>query len=109
MQAGASAIAQRALERIRRARGDAAHAARYLAGALENFQGCEAAFEAARTRLDLAELDAARGARAVACEHVTASIAAFQAANAPKRVAQARELARQAGLDVGSLKRDGDR
>jgi hypothetical protein len=69
-----------------------------LTGALATFTRCGADFEAARTRLDLAAVRARRGDPDAAREDLAAALAAFEAANAPKRAAQARELARTLGF-----------
>jgi DNA-binding SARP family transcriptional activator len=92
-------LAQRALGRIGRARGDLHEAEQLLSQALDSFVGCSAEFEAARTRLDLAEVRARRGDEDAARRLLRAAVAAFDAARAPKRVAEARELAKALGLE----------
>jgi hypothetical protein len=79
---------------VLRAIGDGEGAGALLSLALESLQSFGAAFEAAMTRLDLARLLAVRGDRARARAHVLDAIPALEAAGAPRRVADARELAR---------------
>jgi hypothetical protein len=57
----AGALARRALGRIARSRGDVVEAEGYLQGALEGFQSIGAAYEGARTLLDLAAIAEASG------------------------------------------------
>lgn len=93
-------LAARALGRIARADGDLEAAERDLAAALEAFTECGACFEGARTRLDLARLRAEQGRGNVAREHLETAVGAFDVAGAPKRVAEARALARALGIDL---------
>jgi DNA-binding SARP family transcriptional activator len=86
-------LAQRALGRVAFAEEDFAEADRRLSTALATFAACDAAFEAARTRVELARLRARLGAKDAAGEHLAASVAVFEAARAPKRAAEARALA----------------
>ena len=94
------ALAQRALGRIARAAGDPVEAESCLTKALGSFGECRAAFEAARTRLDFAALLGTQGNTAAAREHLAAALAPLEAANAPKRVAEARNLARTLGVTL---------
>jgi hypothetical protein len=54
--------------------------------------------EAARTRLELVAVLAADGEKRPAGEHLSAALAAFEKANAPRRVERARALAGSLGL-----------
>jgi DNA-binding SARP family transcriptional activator/tetratricopeptide (TPR) repeat protein len=90
----ALALAERASGRIARAAGDAAGAEAFFARALADFDTFGAAFEAAITRLDLARTLAARGERTVARAHIATAIQALTDAGAPRRVGEARDLAR---------------
>ena len=87
-------VAQRALGRIAHAEGDDTRAAQLLADAVTTFSECGATFEVARTRVNLAAARAALDDARAAREHLAAAIADFEAANAPKRSAAARALAR---------------
>ncbi len=91
-------LAQRTLGRISLVGGELEAAGRHLAEALETLTRCGAAFEAARARVDLAAVEAARQNTAAAGEHLAAAIATFEAANAPRRAAAARDLARSLGI-----------
>jgi DNA-binding SARP family transcriptional activator len=111
-QAGGSlltaGLAERLLGRIAVAERDVARALRHLAQALETFARCEAALEGAMTRLLLAEVHHAAGDPAAARQHLAAACQGFTAANAPRRVAAARELARTLGIDApASISRPG--
>jgi DNA-binding SARP family transcriptional activator/tetratricopeptide (TPR) repeat protein len=75
--------AQRTLGRIARATGDAAQADAYLTGALSTFETIGAVFEAARTRLDLAETAAARDDRDAAADHLAAAHRTFTSLAVP--------------------------
>jgi DNA-binding SARP family transcriptional activator len=90
-------LAQRSLGRIAHAGGDLEAAGSCLCEALGTFVGCHAAFEAARTRLDLAAVDAARGKTDAAREHLAAALATFETANAPRLATAARALAASLG------------
>ena len=93
-------IAQRAAGRIAYAGGDLDEAERRLSQALETFLESGAAFEVARTRVDLA---AARGKREDgdgARAYLAAALATFEAANAPKRAAAVGLLARSLGVTL---------
>jgi tetratricopeptide (TPR) repeat protein len=88
------ALAERASGRIARAAGDAAGAEVFFARALADFEAFGAAFETGITRLDLAQSLAARGERTTARTHIVAAIRALTAGGAPRRVSEARSLAR---------------
>lgn len=94
-------LAQRALGRIGDVEGRPEAAVGYLSEALGTFTGCRAAFEAARTRVDLAGVEAARANPGAARAHLVTAIATFEAAGAPRRAARARDVARslRIGLD----------
>jgi DNA-binding SARP family transcriptional activator len=91
-------LAQRALGRIARVEGDLDKAEGHLAQALETFTACSAVFEAARTRVDLAAVRAKTGDEAAAREHLQLAVATFDTSGAPKRVAEARDVARSLGI-----------
>ena len=93
--------AQRALGRIDDVEGRPEAAVGYLSEALGTFTGCRAAVEAARTRVDLAGVEAARANPGAARAHLVTAIATFEAAGAPRRAARARDVARslRIGLD----------
>jgi hypothetical protein len=91
-------LAQRTLGRIAHATGDHPAGDRHLAEALTTMEACGAMFQAARTRVDLVARCAELGDRATAREHLARAVAVFEAANAPKRVAQARDAARRVGI-----------
>lgn len=93
-------IAERVLGRIAGTRAEHSKAERLLRGALETFLSCEATFEAAMTRLDLARTLASRAESAEAQAHLVEAIQVFEAAGAPQRVAQARELAHSLGISL---------
>jgi hypothetical protein len=95
-------LSQRALGRIALAAGKTDDAGERLDQALATFARCSAAFEAARTHLDLAALRAGQGDKHAAQEHLARAVATFEAADAPTRLAQARELARSLGLEERS-------
>lgn len=91
-------LAERALGRITRAGGDLKGAEGYLSRALVTFTACSATFEGARTHLILADVRAAQGDKEAASTHLATALATFEAAGAPRRAAQARELARSLGI-----------
>jgi DNA-binding SARP family transcriptional activator len=95
-------LAQRALGRIAFAAGKTEDAAERFEQALATFARCSAAFEAARTHMDLAALRAGQGDKHAAQEHLARAAATFETADAPRRVAQTRELARSLGLEERS-------
>lgn len=95
-------LARRALGRINYAAGEVAEAEDHFTRALAAFTECEAAFEVARTLMDRAPIRAKRGAADGARADLMAVIAAFEAAPAPRRAAQARDLARSLGLTLPS-------
>jgi DNA-binding SARP family transcriptional activator/tetratricopeptide (TPR) repeat protein len=76
---------------------------RYLMQALDAFTRCEATFEAARTRLDLAVVLVARGDRIGARAHMESAIRGFNASGASRRTAQAMTLARTLGVAVSRV------
>ena len=88
----------RALGRISFRAGERARAQAQLATALKAFTACEATFEMARTRCDLAEVLAARGDRDGAAEQLALASQVFGRAAAPRRVAAVSELACRLGL-----------
>jgi tetratricopeptide (TPR) repeat protein len=92
--------AQRTLGRIARAAGDLASGENYLIRALETFRRSEATLEMAETRLDLARALVDRNARDEARTHITEAVRVFRASAAPPRVTEAREVARELGLEV---------
>lgn len=87
-----SGLAQRALGRIGIARNDFNEAEAQLLRALAAFERCAAAFEAARTRADLATLFARKAERKAARAHLAAALIGFRRAGAPRRIAQARRM-----------------
>lgn len=89
-----AALAHRALGRIARAEGRLDEAETHLAKALATFTDCEARFEIARTRVDLALLGLERGDKDGGPAHLRAAMAGFAAAGAPKRAAEVVALAR---------------
>jgi DNA-binding SARP family transcriptional activator len=94
-----SALARRLCGRIALAEARCDAAAESLARALEDLERCGASFEAGRTHLDLARVAAARGdGRNRVLAHIVAAIGAFDAAGAPKRRAEAVELAAALGV-----------
>ncbi len=95
-------LARRALGRINDAAGEHAEAGDQFTRALAAFTECEAAFESARTLMDRAPIRARCGDGDGARADLTAAIAAFEAAPAPRRAAQARDLARSLGLTLPS-------
>jgi DNA-binding SARP family transcriptional activator len=86
-------LAQCALGRIAHAAGEHAAAEVSLGEALESFEGCQATFEAARTRVELAAVRVVQGDADAARAHLAAALAVFEAAGAPARAAAARRLA----------------
>ena len=90
---------ERAAGRAARATGDAAAGEAHLSQALEAFESTGATFEAAMTRLELVRGLAARGETHGAHAYLAEAIAALHAARVPRRVAEARTLARALGLD----------
>jgi DNA-binding SARP family transcriptional activator len=93
-------LARRALGRIDLADGDLAGAHEHLAGALASFASMGATFETARTHVELGRVCAARGAPGDAREHWRTARRIFEAARAPRRVAQVVELARTLDIDL---------
>jgi tetratricopeptide (TPR) repeat protein len=87
-------LAERTSARIALASGDMAGAERGLAQALDAFTSCDAEFEAAMTRLDLARVLTARAAGVEACAQIDRAIRVFDTAGAPARASEARDLAR---------------
>jgi len=85
-----SGMAQRAMGRIARAAGDREGAERWLREALESFLTLEAAFEAARTRLDLA---VAAGAGSEAAAQLGEARRLFAELGLPTYVEKAERLA----------------
>jgi tetratricopeptide (TPR) repeat protein len=91
-------LAERAAGRAARVTGDAGASEAHLSRALEAFRSTGAAFEAGMTRLDLARALAARGEPEAAQAHLMEAIRALAASGVPRRVAEARDLARSLGL-----------
>ncbi len=86
-------LAERALGRIARMSGDPTRSEAHFTRALATFLSGQAVFEAARTRLDLAQALATRGDWDAAQAHLTEAVTVFSNAGAAQRVAEARELA----------------
>ncbi len=93
-------LAERATGRAARATGEAPAGEAHLGRALEAFESTGATFEAAMTRLELARALAARGETQGAQAYLAEAIAALHAARVPRRVAEARALARSLGLEL---------
>src|SRR5207244_1962060 len=93
-------IGQRVLGRIARARGSVAEAETALTKALETFAAIDAAFEVARTRLELADLMSTRGHDAVPAL-LREAYRTFVDAAAPAYVRRAREIAAARGIALG--------
>ncbi len=93
-------LAERAEARIALAEGRNAEAARLLERALATFGRCEAAFEAARTRVLLASLLAETGRRAEARAHLAAALPAFRAAGAQRRLRDLASLCADLQVDL---------
>jgi tetratricopeptide (TPR) repeat protein len=89
----AGALARRALGRIARARGALGEAEGHLEGARQVFHSIGAAYEAARTLLDLAVTTSALGRLDVAAAHLTAAQQAFSDLRVPFYAAHAVKLA----------------
>jgi hypothetical protein len=89
-----SGLALRALGRIAIAQRNFAEAELKLSRALATFTECGAAFEAARTRADLAALFAGNLDSKAARDHLAAALMGFKQARAPRRIAEARRTAR---------------
>ncbi|MGH7312062.1 MAG: ATP-binding protein [Candidatus Rokuibacteriota bacterium] len=94
---GNAAWAIRALGRLAWAQGDVAEAERRLLEALQVFVEIGARFEAARTRLDLAEIARARGDLHAAARYAAEARDALQALGVLSYAARAAELARPFG------------
>ncbi len=94
--------AERALGRVERASGDVAAAETHLAAAVRTFDAMPCRLEAARTRLDLAELAAGRGDRPAAASHARLAAEVFAAAPAPLYLARAEALAEAPGVRPGA-------
>jgi DNA-binding SARP family transcriptional activator len=86
-------LTRRMLGRIARAEGALDEAESALAQALEGLAAIGSRFEAARTRLDLAELEHARGQTAAAAAHLAAARETFVALQVPRYVERADALA----------------
>lgn len=89
----AGALARRALGRIARVRGVLAEAERHLEAARQAFQSIGAAYEGARTLLDLAVTASASSRPDAAATHLAAAQRAFSGLNVPFYVAHAAKLA----------------
>src|SRR5262245_46589363 len=86
-------LTKRRLGRIAWAEGAVADAESSLTQALEGFAAIGSRFEAARTRLDLADLEHARGHAAAATAHLVAARETFIALDVPYYVERADALA----------------
>ncbi len=86
--------------RLARDRGAEPEASSQLRQALEIFERASAVFEAARTRLDLAEIAARRGDRAEARNELTAAARAFQSLGTTVYTNRTTTLATSLGLEV---------
>lgn len=91
-----SGLALRALGRIDIARSNFDEAETRLLQALATFSGCGAAFETARTQVDLAMLCARKLETKASREHFAAAVVGFNKAGAPKRAAEASRLSSSA-------------
>jgi len=87
-------LAERALGRIALAERNWQEAASRLGAALATLADCGAAFEAARTRIDLLRVPPVNGHQDWAAQgHVAAALSALEAAPAPRRVAELHAVA----------------
>jgi len=93
-------FAERIAARIARDRGDDAEARRALERAVQTFEGIGAAFEAARTRLDVA-VTARAGDPERARSEIATAMAAFESLGVPAYRSRAAELADRLGLSLG--------
>jgi tetratricopeptide (TPR) repeat protein len=89
----AGALARRALGRIARARGALAEAEGHFEAAHQAFQSIGAAYEGARTLLDLAETASASSRPDAAATHLAAAQRAFSDLKVPFYIAHAAKLA----------------
>jgi DNA-binding SARP family transcriptional activator/tetratricopeptide (TPR) repeat protein len=96
-------LALRALGRIALAQRSVAEAELRLSRALATFTECGAAFEAARTQADLAMLFASKLERKAARDYLAAALKGFKQARAPKRIAEARLIARALGKPLEAM------
>ena len=96
----AMGFAHRIAGRIARDRGLVLEASSQLRQALEIFERASAAFEAARTRLDLAEVAAERGDRTEARDELTVAARTFQSLGATAYGDRTTTLAASLGLSV---------
>jgi tetratricopeptide (TPR) repeat protein len=96
----AMGFAHRIAGRIARDRGLVLEASSQLRQALEIFERASAVFEAARTRLDLAEVAAQRGDRTEARGELTAAARTFQSLGATAYGDRTTRLAASLGLSV---------
>src|SRR6185369_1277093 len=87
-----SALAWRVLGRVAMARGQAEGARSYLEQALGAFRQCDAAFEAARTDVDLAMLLLGQSDRDGSASHVDVAVGLFEKCGVPGRVASVASL-----------------
>jgi hypothetical protein len=93
-------FAHRIAGRIARDRGLVLEASSQLRQALEIFEGASAVFEAARTRLDLAEVAAQRGDRTEALGELTAAAKTFRSLGTTAYSDRTATLAASLGLAV---------
>ena len=86
-------LAQRTLGRVAIAQKNWQQAESQLRAALATFEECSAAFEAARTRVDLLRVPPTNGNDREAKSDFAAALSAFEAAPAPRRVAELHAVA----------------
>ncbi len=98
----ALAWAERTRGRLARHRGAMEEARRHLEDALAAFTAMEARLEAARTRLDLAEVAHALGDRGQAQATLAEAVGMFRDLGLSKRAEQAAALARRLGVGRGA-------
>lgn len=92
------ACAERTLGRAAQDERDLGDAARHLEAAVRLFESVEAAYDVARTRLDLAALARARGDEAAVRRHLEAAHRLFADLRIPTQVERTRRLAAELGV-----------